>query len=238
MNSLAEIDLGHGVESRLGGQVDEQSEIDAVALFEWHLLEQRAPTRVLAGKWLDIGREVGKEERDQGPRHELGDPPALVGAPRDRAIVEALDEIDAVVQKQGAEQPGDETRLKIADVGIAPHDEVALACGQRLPQRLTLAGSRSALGKDVVRAHNDSARLPCPESGVVGRSIVDDEDLVDEGYSFDELTHDGPHHVSHRRALVSSRYANRYRLATTGGEESVEIEVVDSKGANSRPGHL
>ncbi len=238
MNSLAEIDLCHGVESRLGGQVDEQSEIDAVALFEGHLLEERAPTRVLTGKWLDIGRQVGKEQRDQGARHELGDPPALVGAPFDRAVVEPLDEIDAVVQQQGAEQPGDESRLEIADVAVAPHDEVAVAGGERLPQRLTLAGSRSALGQDVVCAQNDSAGLPCPESGVVGRSVVDDENLVDEGYPLDELTHDGPHHVSHRRAFVASRYANRYRLATTGGEESVEIEVVDSKGANSQRGHV
>ena len=74
------------------GHVDEQGEVDAVALDERQLLEHLAAAGVLTGQRLHDGREVGEQERDQRPGHQLGDPPALARPAVERAVVEALDE--------------------------------------------------------------------------------------------------------------------------------------------------
>ena len=59
-----------------GGDVDEQAQVDAVAGRERQPLEHRAPTGVLARQRLDDAAEVGEQEREQRPGHELGDPSA------------------------------------------------------------------------------------------------------------------------------------------------------------------
>ena len=81
------------------GKVDEVADLDRIAREERDLLEVLAPAGVLAGERLDVARQLGEEEVDQRPRHELGDAAAaaLLEQPAldDRALVVGLDVADA-----------------------------------------------------------------------------------------------------------------------------------------------
>ena len=66
-------------EAGLVEDVDEQADLDGVAGEERQLLEQRAAAGVLAGQRLDDARQLGEEQVDERPRHELGDAPAALG---------------------------------------------------------------------------------------------------------------------------------------------------------------
>ena len=98
-----------------------------------------------------------------------------------RTLVVALHELDLGVRQQRTEQTGDEVGFEADDVGVAPHDDVALRLGQRLPHaprpcRDRRRGRASTSAAAITRAPAAAATL----GGPVGRVVVDHEDLVDQ----------------------------------------------------------
>ena len=72
-----------------------------------------SPAPVLAGEGLHDRREVREQGGDEGSSHELGHPPAPVGAARDGTVVEALHEGEVVVLEQGSEDPHHEADVEL-----------------------------------------------------------------------------------------------------------------------------
>ena len=82
VDALAEVDLGQAVGPELLRHVDQQPELDPVAVGEAHLLEDPAVGRRLAGQGLAHPGQLGEEQLEHGAGHQLGDPPAAGRARR------------------------------------------------------------------------------------------------------------------------------------------------------------
>src|SRR5438105_6032978 len=119
VDATLEVDLANRRETCLVEDVDQQPYLDRVAGEERHRLEELPPPRVLPGEGLDEPGELGEEEIDEWPRHQLRDAPATLGHDpvpvADGALVEALHVGDALLTQQRAQQPIYEARLDIAD---------------------------------------------------------------------------------------------------------------------------
>src|SRR5439155_23509013 len=100
VDAYAKVDLGDRGEAHALDDIDEEAEVDAVALDERDLLEELAAARVLAGKRLGEHRQLREEERDQRTGDQLGDPPALAAHAVERPLVEPLAELDVVLEQQ------------------------------------------------------------------------------------------------------------------------------------------
>src|SRR5688500_16942245 len=148
-----EVDLSEPREPGLIEDVDEQSDLDRVAGEEGQRLEQLAPSGVLARERLDHARQLGEEEVDERACHQLRDAAAALGLERvagpDRSLVETLDVLDLRLRQEGTDEPVDEPRLNVADIGVDPGDDVAVEHVEALPQRLTLAAMRAGLRQDL-----------------------------------------------------------------------------------------
>ena len=85
----------------------------------------------------------GEEQVDQRPGDELGDPAAAalleLAVLDDRALVVALDVLQARLVEERPERAVDHPRVPVADVRIGPDDEVAGGLVERLPEGLALA---------------------------------------------------------------------------------------------------
>ena len=94
---------------------------------------------------------------------------------------------------------------------------------QRAPHgvALAVAGARKHLGAG-------RGRDPC---GLVGRSVVDHEQLIHQAGSVDELIVDDLHDRPHSRLLVSGREAYRNGAVALGLDEVIERELVMVEGA-------
>ena len=114
-------------------------DVDAVPADERQLLEERSASGVLAGERLDDRRELREEQRQRRAGDELGDASAAVVPLAQGPRVEALHEADLRAVQQWAGQSEHVVRVEVVDVGVAPHDDVAVRCEQGLPERLTLA---------------------------------------------------------------------------------------------------
>src|SRR5207248_7500164 len=159
----AEVDLGGHVGAELRGDVDEQGDVDAIALDERELLEQLAPAGVLAAQGLHDRRQLREQQRQRGTGDELGDTSAPVAGIARRPVVEALHEVDVRMREQRAQEAEYEVRLEVDEVGIAPHDEVTLALVERAPERSALAVTVAEIGHypgrraHTVTVHADTA---------------------------------------------------------------------------------
>src|SRR5512135_1558777 len=95
MDPSLEVDLAEALDPDPLGDVDEVPDLDRVAGEERDLLEERPAARVLAGEGLDEARQLGEEQVQERPRHELGHAPAAAlpedAALDDRTLVVALD---------------------------------------------------------------------------------------------------------------------------------------------------
>jgi len=134
---VAQVDLGHGVQPEAGGHIDQQSEVDAVALHEGELFERFSSAGVLARQRLDDGGQVGEQQRDDGPGHELSHPSAPVAAGPGRSLVEAFHEDHVGPGHQRTDQAHDEGGVEVAHVGVAPIHELqrSSACIHRCESR-------------------------------------------------------------------------------------------------------
>ncbi len=134
-------------------QVDEQADLHPVGRDERHLLQGRPAAGVLAAQRLHEPGELRPQRVEQRPGGQLGDPaPAgRLDEPVDleRPRVAALHVVHLPVGEQRAEQPGDVVGDVAEQVGVEEDDEVAGGGGQRLPQRLALAGAGAVRGQHV-----------------------------------------------------------------------------------------
>ena len=157
-----QVDLAKAVQAEPLREVDEVADLDRVAGEERDRLEMLAPARVLAGERLDQARQLGEEQVDERPRHELRDPAAAAllehAALDDRALVVALDVADARLGQQRAERAVDQPRVPVPDVRVAPDDEVAARLVQALPERLALAAV-AAVARQHVRVEDHARAL-------------------------------------------------------------------------------
>ena len=163
------------------GHVDEQGEVDAVPLDERQLLEHLAAARALTGQRLQHGREVGEQDRDQRPGHELGDPAPLARPSVERAVVEALHEADLVAGEQRAEEPGDEGAPKLRTSASHHTIRSPWAAWSDFHSASPLPVPGPTLGEHVAGGDHPCARRQRRRARVVGGAVVDDDDLVDEG---------------------------------------------------------
>ena len=207
VHAHAQVDLGHGVETHAVEHVDEHAQLDAVAGDERDGLEQLAARGELAGERLHEPGQLRPGEVEERAGDELAHPAAAVdvdGAVTDqRPVVEALDEGDAGIVEQRAEQPGDEARLDVTEIGVDRGDEVAGARGEALPQRLALAVRGSEIGHHRVLPDHGRAGGRSDLGGGVLRPGVDDEDLVHETGAVDEGLADDGDDPADRGGLVT-----------------------------------
>src|SRR5204862_2506492 len=138
---------------------------------EWDALQNLAAGRALAGQRLPQLGQHRKEQLEQGPGDQFGDPSPFAGAAVDGTVVEALDETEIVTGEEGAEQVDDERGVEVAYIGVAEHDQVADRLVHRLPHRFARRLPEADLGQDV----GDRADLGNGRSGPgrrrVGRTV-------------------------------------------------------------------
>jgi hypothetical protein len=217
--SRSTCDLRHCVESVGGDEVDQQADLDAVALHERDRLEQRPPSRVLAREGLHEPAEVREQRREQRPRHQLRDPPPADGLAVERSTVVALHVADGGVHEHRGHEPGDEVRAEVPHVGVEPADDVAFARVERQPERVPLAGARRYVGEDRVDGEHDRAFGPRDLGGGVGRPVVHHHHFVDESRFLDEVLAHRCDDWSDRRLLVAGGETHRDHGARLGTHE-------------------
>ena len=95
--------------------------------------------------------------------------------------------------------------MPVADVGVAPGDEIAAGGEEALPERLTLA-PECAVGGQHVRVQDDPGSfLGRDVDRLVGRCRVDDDQLVDERVALHELASRTSHDGTDGRRLIERR---------------------------------
>ena len=212
--------------------VDEESEIDPVAGREGQLLEDLAAPRVLACERLHDRRKVWKEQRHERASDELGDPASLTVAAVERAVVVALDEPDVAARQERADEPEHEARAEVADVGVAPHDDVALRREHRSPERVTLAAQVVERGEDLLGAHDAGTGIGRTLRRAVDRAVVDDEDLVDQARALHQLALDEIDDRADGVLLIAGRKTERDRRVVLRCDEARQVEIAEVEGAH------
>ena len=101
------------------------------------------------------------------------------------------------MEQQRSDQPDDEAAVEVADVCVAPHDEVPVRLVERLPHRLALAVPVAVLAEhsDAVMTRwlpADAAIAAVRVAGVV----VDHEHLVDQTKALDQVRRGWPRRSS------------------------------------------
>ena len=189
-----------------------------------------------------IPARFGKEQVDDRPGHQLGDPASPGGGVVQGPVVEALDQLGGAVEQEGAEQAGHEVGPEVGHVGVHEGDEVALAGFESDPHGLALAaepGARSrwirigcpavrcrhALGRWLV--YDDGPGSPSHLRRPVDGAVVDDQHLVEQGgaaadggQSRGDRADDRPH----GGCLVPGRDADGDLAVAFGCHQLLEVE--------------
>ena len=191
MDPSLQVHLAEPFEAASVGDVDQVSYLDGIPGEERQRLEQAPPPGVFAGERLDQAGEFRKEEVDERSRDQLGDPSSSAllekSALHYRPAVVALDVLDPLLCDERANRSVDHPRMPVADVGVGPDHDVAARLVEALPQRLALAGEAAVSRQHLLVDHDARALGPGDFAGSIGRVRVDDEQLVDEGVTLDEL---------------------------------------------------
>ena len=116
------------------------------------------------------------------------------------------------VGEERLDEPDDGLGAEVAEVGVEPAEEVAVARVQRLPQRVALARARPGLGQHVGLGDDAGAGRGGDRGRGVGRAVVDHDDLVDEARLVDEMVADLAHDRADRCGFVAGRQAHRDRV--------------------------
>src|SRR5450759_43172 len=205
------VHLGEGAQPELPQDVQQQPALDAVAGEERDALEDLPPAGVLARERLHEPGELRPEQVQHRARGELGHAPSARrpqdAAVLERPLVERLDVADLRLGEQRPNEPVQESRVDVLDVGVDPDDDVAFQDEDALPQRLAFAGRGRHPGEDLVIEEYLRALGPRDVEGSVRAARVDDADLVDEWVPLDQLGSkdakalpDGLRHVEGRQA--------------------------------------
>ncbi len=217
MDPPLEVDLAQPVQSGPLGDIDQVPDLHRVAGEERDLLEQAAASRVLAGERLDKPRQLGEEEVDQRPSDELGHAPAAALAEHpalhDRALVVALDVLQARLVEQWPERPVDHPRVPVAHVRVSPDDQVAGRLVQRFPERLALAPEAAVAAQDVGMLDDAGALGLGDLAGSIRRRRVDHHDLVEQWHPTHHLPDRAADDRADRLLLVERRQHEAHRQA-------------------------
>ena len=216
-----EVDLGDRFDAEVRGDVDQQGQLDGVAVGQGALLQDPPRGCGLARQRLTDHRQGGEQQVDDGPGHELGDTPSAVGVPVERALVEALDHGDGVIGQQWPEQPRHEVGPEVGDIPVYECEQVALGFTKGHPHGLALASARRVAGDDS--CPGASGDLP----GAVGRPVVDHDNLVherDAAPGSGQLGDDGSHDGADGGRFIARRDAHRDGAPVLGCGQGVRIE--------------
>ena len=189
MEPPLQVHLAQGLETGPLRDVDQVPDLDGVAGEERERLEQAAAARVLAGERLDEARQVRVEQVDERARDQLGDPASAAFAEHasldDRALVVTLDVLDPRLHEKRAQRAVGHPWVPVADIRVAPHDDVARRLEQAFPERLALPAVR-AVARQHVRVLDDAGTL-------AGRDLA--RRVLGGGVDHDQLVHerDGLH---------------------------------------------
>src|SRR5205085_229433 len=179
--------------------------------------------------------ELGIEGLAEGGRGEFGHPAAALrregGAALERAPVEALDVLHALLEEQGAEQAAREVRREVLGVCIHEAHQVALEDGERPPHRVTLAQDRSELRQQPILLVHLGSMLGRNPGGVIRGGPVDHHHLVDRP-ALSELGED-PDRRADRRRLVQGGHADRDARPPLGESLGWELAVVEGPHSTS-----
>jgi hypothetical protein len=95
--------------------------------------------------------------------------------------------------------------MPVADVGVAPGDEVAARLEEALPEGFALAAIRAVAGQHVGVLDDARALALGDLASAVGRCGIDHEQLVDERHAVDQDAPGAGHDLPDRRLLVQGR---------------------------------
>ena len=168
-------------QAELGRDVDEQAEVDAVALHERHRLQHLPPAAVLARQRLDDAAEVGVQQRDE----RAGRPAPCCGRRRRPCRRWAGRRSPSRSRPRARVSSGPSrpmTKREPKLVMSASHHTTRSPWAALRPfhmaSPLPVPGPTSAS-----RSADRSTRAPAARGhggGLVGRAVVDDQDLVDQ----------------------------------------------------------
>ena len=118
--------------------IDQQADLDPVARPERQRRQQFPGSRVLAAQRLQYAAQLRPQRRQQRPGQPARDPPATGSARTAIRIVdtvglanhqgpsvEAFDQVNPVAGKQRIDQPRHEHRVRVDQVGVDEHHDVA-----------------------------------------------------------------------------------------------------------------
>ncbi len=214
----ADLDLSEGVHSQQRAHVHDLGELDAVAGDERQLFQQGPPACELTGQRLHQPGELWPVQVEQGARDEFGDPAATAGQqpPGQRPVVGRLDVGHRALGQQRPEQPGDQARVEVLQVGVDEDHDVPGRGVQGLPQSLALARDPPVAGEDSLLGEHRGARGGRLGGGRVDRPRIDDNDLVDEGDRDHEIATDRRDDRADGGRLVQRGQYHADRLYLTG----------------------
>ena len=216
-------DAGHPV-AVVG--VDEQPDLHSVTGGERNGAQQFPGAGVFASERLQHRGEIRLEGREQRPGNQFGDAAASVGVltltRTERASIEALHQLDVLVDQQRSEQFRHEHRIGIDEVGVDKSDEIAGGGGQRTPQDFTFTANRLHLGNRLFTGDHLGTGRASPLGGGVGRARVEHHEFIDQGA--DEWTDRGDH-IRDGVFLVQRRQDHRHRAAAFCGHQLLDRPV-------------
>lgn len=224
MNAFTKIDLRNRFRAEAFHNVDEHCDVDAISLDKGELFKNAAATAVFTRKWLHDFAKIGKAHREKWSRDKFGDASTATNMTIDWTFVKALHESNRGISKEWAKHSGNETRAEVTNVGIAPHDDVALRRVQRLPKCFALAMTAAELGKHRRCINNRCSGRTSFFGGSIGGMVVDHDDFVDEGPSVNELGANAFDDLAHGGFFIAGRDAHRDRCRPFGRDEFIKIE--------------
>jgi hypothetical protein len=161
--------------------------------------------------------EAGREQRQERPGNEFGGSTAATGI--GWPVVRRFDELDRVVIDKRDEQAHHPLGRERGDVTVAPHHEVAVRGEERSPQSVPLAVADAVGVVDGTDVDHGCSCRAGNRRRVVGRAVVENDELVDKGNRLDELLACARHQGADRRGFVTTREAQRDGSPSFGGHD-------------------
>lgn len=173
-------------------------------------------------------RELRGVEGEQGPRDQLGDPATglglAAGRVQERSVVDRLDQLDARLEEQWAQQGGHEVRSPLDQIGVQEGQHVTGRDVECLPQCLALALSRAEIRPDVAGPVDDRSGRSSALGGGIDAVRVDHHQFIDQGHLIDPCPAHDLDHRAHRALLVAGGDDDGHVVpaAVLGGEQVLD----------------
>jgi len=219
MPSHAEIDLRQTTHAELSGDIDQQSDLDAVRLLQRDGVERAAPSGRLAGERLSDLAESRVEERENRTCGQLVHSPAAGRHVVQWPLVIPLHQLGFGALEEGLDQAGDELRGGVSWTSASrktTSSDVVAASPARIASPLPLGPS-----KRTTRAPWWSG----DGRGVVDRIVVDDDQLIHQL----AVREDGVEDRTDGGRFVAGRHDHRDRRLGLQFGDALEAELFAAK---------